>query len=51
MISFQNVSKIYHPNIVALENVSFKIKEGEFLLIAGRSGAGKTTLLKLILGE
>jgi len=51
MISFQNVTKIYPSNTIALEDVSFKIKEGEFLLIAGRSGAGKTTLLKLILAE
>lgn len=51
MIQLQNITKIYPPNTIALENISFKIKEGEFLLIAGRSGAGKTTLLKLILVE
>lgn len=57
MIRFENVSKIYHSHsekekpIVALENVSFEIKEKEFILIVGRSGAGKTTLLKLILAE
>jgi len=49
MITFQNVTKIYPPDTVALEDVSFKIDEGEFVLVAGRSGAGKTTLLKLIL--
>jgi len=49
MIQLQNITKIYPPNTIALENVSFKIKEGEFMLVAGRSGAGKTTLLKLIL--
>ena len=37
--------------IVALEDVSFEIKEKEFVSIAGKSGAGKTTLLRLILAE
>jgi ABC-type lipoprotein export system ATPase subunit len=33
---------------MALDNVSFGIKEGEFVTLCGRSGAGKTTILKLI---
>jgi len=51
MIVFQNVYKIYSPAIVALENISFKIKKGDFIVLAGKSGAGKTTLLKLILAQ
>lgn len=51
MIKFDKVTKIYHPDVTALEDVSFEIKKGEFVVLAGRSGAGKTTLLKLILGE
>ena len=45
MISFKNVTKIYNPNTLALDNISFDIKEGEFVLIVGKSGAGKTTLM------
>jgi len=51
MIKFQSVSKIYPPEIKALENISFEIKPREFVSIVGRSGAGKTTLLKLLLAE
>jgi len=57
MVNFENVTKIYNSHLprvkptVALENISFEIKEKEFISIVGRSGAGKTTLLKMILGE
>ena len=33
-----------------LENVSFEIKDGEFIIITGTSGSGKTTLLKILSG-
>ncbi len=54
MIKFNNVTKIYSdpngtPNVV-LEDISFGIKEGEFVSIVGKSGAGKTSLVRLILG-
>ncbi len=51
MIKFQNVTKIYPPDTVALENISFEVKPKEFVSIVGKSGAGKTTLLKLLLAE
>ena len=46
-----NVSKIYgegDSKVKALDNASFSIKQGEFVLIVGSSGSGKSTLLNMI---
>lgn len=51
MIIFKNITKIYDNNIVALDNVSFEIKAGEFVLLIGKSGAGKSTILKILRRE
>ncbi|HCC59840.1 MAG: cell division ATP-binding protein FtsE [Candidatus Staskawiczbacteria bacterium RIFOXYC1_FULL_37_43] len=50
MIKFDKVTKIYPSNTAVLKDVTFEIKEGEFVSIIGKSGAGKTTLTRLILG-
>ena len=50
MIRFDKVTKIYLPDTVVLQDVSFEVKEGEFVSIVGKSGAGKTTLTRLVLG-
>jgi len=50
-IIFDNVSKKYSDNYVALDKVSFAISPNEFVSIVGPSGAGKTTLLKMLLAE
>ncbi len=51
MIYFKNVSKIYPPHVVALDNVSLVIEDGEFISLVGHSGAGKSTMVKLLIGE
>jgi cell division transport system ATP-binding protein len=51
MIYFDNVTKIYDDETVALSNINLKIAPHEFVSIVGHSGAGKSTLLKLILAE
>ncbi len=52
-LSLSNVKKEYHAGAItipAVENVSFDLNEGEFVVILGASGAGKTTLLNLLGG-
>ena len=48
MLSFDNVSKIYPPDVTAVDGITFDIKEGEIMALIGPSGCGKTTLLKMI---
>ena len=50
MVELVKVTKIYAPDITALEEISLAVNKGQMVFLTGMSGAGKTTLLKLICG-
>lgn len=47
-LSIINLTKTYPNGTRALKEVSFQVKQGEFLVVIGLSGSGKSTLLKCI---
>lgn len=51
MIIFDKVFKQYPNGVVAIDGLSFKIQQGEFVFLMGSSGSGKSTLIKLLMKE
>ncbi len=51
IVAFQDVSRVFPGEFVALSDINLTIEEGEFVTIVGASGAGKSTLLKMIYAE
>ena len=51
ILNIKNLSKNYHTKneeLIAIDNISLEVKEGEYLSIVGPSGCGKSTLLSII---
>ena len=51
MIVFEDVEKVYEPDVLAVDGVSFVIEKGEFVFVVGPSGSGKSTIIRLLLKE
>lgn len=48
MLKLENISVIYNKDLLAVDNISLEIAQGEFIGVIGSSGGGKSTLLKTI---
>ena len=51
MIEMKNVTKVYSNGVTALQDLSVRIEQGEFVYIVGPSGAGKSSFMRLIYRE
>lgn len=49
-VTFDNVTKIYGEDTVALQGIDIEVEEGEFVVLLGPSGAGKSTFLRVLNG-
>jgi multiple sugar transport system ATP-binding protein len=49
-VMLKNVSKVFPPDVVAVNDVSLEIQDKEFLVLVGPSGCGKSTTLRMVAG-
>lgn len=48
MIEFKHVSKVYNDDTTAVDDISFTVNKGEFVVLIGTSGSGKTTTMRMV---
>lgn len=51
IIALDKVCKQYQTGVDALQNITLRIEQGEFVFVVGKSGSGKSTFIKLLLKE
>jgi multiple sugar transport system ATP-binding protein len=49
-IVLEEITKEYAPDVVAVDDVSLEIEDGEFMVLVGPSGCGKSTILRIVAG-
>jgi len=49
-VSFDNVTKVFPGGMVAVDHLTLKVRDGEFLVLVGPSGCGKSTVLRILAG-
>ena len=49
-LALENVTKVFAGGVVAVDDVTLQIADGEFIVLVGPSGCGKSTLLRMVAG-